>query len=141
MNRWRPKEAAATVSSSRRALWLAQGLVLQLVTLACDALDPADAPGAAETAAGREDAALLFKQHCAACHGVFGRGQVLPSSGETVASRDLSSPQFQAEHSDAQILLTLRRGVAPGMPSFEHVLSEEQLRSLVAHVRELAEAR
>lgn len=125
--------------------WLEERKILLIALLgvfACNDLDrdvesTEEASESAQQARGEE----LFLRHCASCHGVFGRGQSLPTPGEPVVSRDLSSPEFQEQHTDEQIRVILERGVAPGMPSFASVLSDEQKHAVIAHVRTLGTAR
>jgi mono/diheme cytochrome c family protein len=95
-------------------------------------VDPAELP------AGEKRGEVLYAQRCAACHGIDGRGQELPAQGDLgVASRDLTSAEFQRGHTDEQILDALEHGVDPNMPGFEGQLSESKLRDLVRHVRKL----
>ncbi len=95
-----------------------------------------------ELAAGEKRGEVLYAQRCAACHGIDGRGQELPAQNDLgVASRDLSSAEFQREHSDAQILDALEHGVEPNMPGFENQLSESELQDLVRHIRKLGSQR
>lgn len=87
---------------------------------------------------GQHRGEVLFEHHCAACHGMDGRGRGLPSPpGDTVVSRNLAARAFQADSSDAQISKVVREGEPPWMPAFEHVLSPAEIRDVVEHVRTL----
>lgn len=87
---------------------------------------------------GERRGEALFAKHCAACHGIDGRGQPLPAPGEqAVLSRNLATRAFQADHSDEQIRSAITQGVPPGMPAFGQVLSPSETQDVVGHVRQL----
>jgi mono/diheme cytochrome c family protein len=91
---------------------------------------------------GEVDGAALYARHCAACHGSEGRGDGwnVPNLGVT-----------PTVHADAAAMSsrpddTLYDGIAAGgfvldrsplMPAFAGLLSREQIRALVAHIRTL----
>ena len=81
----------------------------------------------------------LFRHHCAACHGVHGRGGPLPSAGEVVVARDLTDPGFQAERSDAELRHALAHGKSRNMPAFEQLLGPEEKDALVLYIRGLGQ--
>ena len=73
-----------------------------------------------------KDGASLYSQHCAACHGSQGNGGV---------GVPLALPDFQQSVSDDFLAKTIRHG-RPGrvMPAFKN-LSDDELNSLVKHLR------
>jgi cytochrome c6 len=73
-----------------------------------------------------------FRTKCAMCHGQDGRGSEV---GKSMNVPDLRSPVVQKLH-DAQLAQIISEGKG-GMPSFKNSLSEDQVHSLVAHVRSL----
>ena len=91
---------------------------------------------------GELDGGALYARHCAACHGDQGRGDGwnVPNIGVT-----------PTVHADAAAMSerpddTLYDGIAAGgfvldksplMPAFSGLLSREQIRALVAHIRTL----
>jgi cbb3-type cytochrome c oxidase subunit III len=80
------------------------------------------------------DAASLFNENCAKCHGKDGRAKTM--RGKTVGARNLTDAKWQAKETDEEILAAIKKG--PGaMPSFEKKLSQAQLESLVSYVRSL----
>ena len=96
------------------------------------------ATGASTTACERKaDAAQgrdLFASTCARCHGADGTGG-LPVFDGGPSPRNLHDHGFQQDRTDEQIKLTIMNGKGTGMPSFGTIFDEQQLRSLVAHVR------
>jgi cytochrome c6 len=85
-------------------------------------------------AARGDDAAPLFKQKCAMCHGADGKGD--SSMGKTLKVRDLSSADVQKQ-SDADLTAIITKGKNK-MPSYEGKLKPEEIKGLVAYVRSLA---
>ena len=81
--------------------------------------------------------AELFLAHCATCHGETGDGQ-----GETeleVPARSFQEGRFSFGDTPDQLFKTVSTGI-PGrspMPGFADVLSEDERRLVVAHVRTL----
>ena len=95
----------------------ARGLGLLLLTLL--------SVGAADATTSRE----LFETNCAVCHGIDG-APVLPNA-----------PRFsegeRMEKTDAQLLTSLSDGLNV-MPPWKGVLSEQEMREILAYVRSLA---
>ena len=83
------------------------------------------APGAAADSA-------TFRTKCAMCHGPDGSGSEV---GKSMHVPDLRSPAVQ-KLPDAQLAEIISDGKG-GMPSFKSSLSEDQVHSLVAHIRSL----
>ena len=84
----------------------------------------------ADVAQGRD----LYASTCARCHGADGSGG-LPVFDGGSPPRNFHDHAFQNERTDEQIKLTIINGKGTGMPSFGTIFDEQQLRSLVAHVR------
>lgn len=86
-------------------------------------------PDAAE---GRD----LYATTCARCHGGDGTGgQPIFDGGSS--PRNFHERAFQNERTDEQIKLTIINGKGSGMPSYGTIFDEQQLGSLVAHLRSL----
>jgi cytochrome c6 len=83
---------------------------------------------------GPESAAssATFRTKCAMCHGQDGGGSEV---GKSMNVPDLRSPVVQ-KLPDAQLAQIISDGKG-GMPSFKSSLSEDQVHSLVAHIRSL----
>ena len=73
-----------------------------------------------------EDGARLYERHCAACHGLDGKGGV---------GVPLALPAFQSTVSDHYLESTIRRG-RPGrvMPAFSS-LSDEDVKAIIRQIR------
>ena len=79
------------------------------------------------------DGAALYKTKCAMCHGPDGTGKT--PAGQKLSVRDLHSPEVQKQ-SDSDLAHVIGQGKGK-MPVFGKTLSDDQIKSLVAHVREL----
>lgn len=91
---------------------------------------------------GALDGAALYARHCAACHGNSGAGDGWNVPNIGVAPTVHSDPVAMSERPDD----TLYDGIAAGgyildrsplMPAFSQLLSREQIRALVGHIRTL----
>ena len=73
-----------------------------------------------------------FRTKCAMCHGQDGGGS---EAGKSMNVPDLRSQAVQ-KLPDAELAQIISNGKG-GMPSFKNSLSEDQIHSLVAHIRSL----
>jgi mono/diheme cytochrome c family protein/uncharacterized membrane protein len=89
----------------------------------------------ASTAAGNSAVRELFRQRCVKCHGADGTGS--PARDRLPEIPDFTKSSWQARRRDAQLLASILEG-KDEMPSWRDKISEEQARSLVAHVRTFA---
>lgn len=90
----------------------------------------------------------LYVERCALCHGMTGRGDG-PRSAYFVPDSQFI-PDFRAAGylagRDAQVLASIREGLkrlpepAIVMPQFKYILSESEMRSVLAYVHTLAKA-
>ena len=83
---------------------------------------------APDSAAG----SATFRPKCAICHGPDGSGSEV---GKSMNVTDLRSPAVQ-KLPDAELTQVISNGKG-GMPSFKSSLSEDQIHSLVVHIRSL----
>ena len=93
----------------------------------------AQAQGAAGKGGGNDDKAvveLTWKNQCAPCHGVFGRGD--GPNGPMVHAPDLTSPELQARVKDDEMIAAIKNGKNQ-MPRFD--LSDKVVAGLVARIR------
>src|SRR5271169_5530365 len=81
-----------------------------------------------------DDAAGLYKTKCAMCHGPDGKGE--PPTGKAMKVTDLASAEIQKK-TDAQLTESLTNGKGK-MTAFKGKLTDDQIKQLVAYVRELA---
>jgi len=76
----------------------------------------------------------LFKSKCAACHGPDGKGEV--PMGKKLGARNLASTEVQSQ-SDTQLVEVVTNGKNK-MPSYDGKLKSDEIKGLVAYIRELA---
>lgn len=102
-----------------------------LAVLAPAALAALSLPAAAEGL----DAAALFGQKCAVCHGKTGTPlPVFANQGV----RNFRDPQWQASKTDAELQQSITKGrQGTLMRAFEKELSKAQIEALVKHIRTL----
>jgi mono/diheme cytochrome c family protein/uncharacterized membrane protein len=77
----------------------------------------------------------LFQKRCVKCHGADGTGR--PARRRLTQIPDFTNAAWQARRNDEQLLTSVLEGVDE-MPSWRGRISEQQSRSLVAHVRAFA---
>ena len=87
---------------------------------------------------------VLFQHYCAACHGLSGDGDGFNAEQLDKEPAELSNKKFVAKKNNSQIYRVIKfggQGVRKShlMPVFGHTLSEEEIWSLVAYVRYLAD--
>ena len=138
-----------TLASSRRLA--ASLLVVVVATLgACDTggdvrpwqADDHDRPSgnsrqvSGTVAPGEEEASLIavaWRQNCARCHGMAGRGD--GPEGRMLRTPDLTRADFHDRSSDAEIANVIKKG-RNKMPAFES-LPDKVIEGLVRHIRRL----
>jgi mono/diheme cytochrome c family protein len=84
-------------------------------------------------AALADDAAALYKTKCAMCHAADGSGNV--PMGQKTGAHDFRSPEIQ-KMTDAQLTEITTKGKNK-MPGYDKKLTAEEIKGLVAYVREL----
>jgi mono/diheme cytochrome c family protein len=94
------------------------------------------------TAARAADAADNWTQHCAACHGKDGAGHT--KAGKKLGVKDLTAVENQKKFSDDDAFNSLKNGLkgddgtSTKMKPFSEKLSDDDIKALVAYVRNLA---
>ena len=88
------------------------------------------------TAASADPATETWSSKCKSCHGGDGKGET--TMGKKSKVKDLSTAQWQSQHSDAEI----RGSIADGIPDtkmkgFKDKLDDAQIEALVKYVRSL----
>ena len=76
----------------------------------------------------------IFQEQCIGCHGADGKAQT--DMGRKVHAADLTSGAVQGQ-SDVK-LEKIVKGGKEKMPAFDGKLSDEEIRSVVAYVRQIA---
>ena len=90
----------------------------------------------AATARAADDATMkLYQAKCSACHGADGSGNT--TVGKALKLKDIRDPEVQ-KMSDADLTTLIAKG-KDKMPASEKTLKPDQVKSLVAYVRELAQ--
>ena len=83
------------------------------------------------------DAAALWSQHCASCHGKDGSGSTM--MGKKLGVKDYHDAKVQAAFSDAEAARAIKEGVKTSgketMKPFGSKLSDADIKALVAYVR------
>ena len=109
---------------------------------------PADGPRFRDgsTTVSLPRAQQLYIEHCALCHGMTGQGDGPRSAYFQAGSQfipDFAAPGYLAGR-DAQVLQSLREGLrrlpepAIVMPQFKYILSEGEIRGVLAYVHTLS---
>lgn len=75
----------------------------------------------------------VFTNHCARCHGMEGKGGMMPGVGMVPTLRD---PRWHARMTDKQLASSIAHGKG-AMPPFMQVLDGNELRGVIAYVRSL----
>lgn len=86
----------------------------------------------------------LYRHFCAHCHGVHGDGDGYNAENLDKDPAELSDAEFLAKRSNERLFRVVQRGgravkKSNLMPSFGQTLSEEEIWSLVAYIRVLAQ--
>jgi len=88
----------------------------------------------ANAASAQSDAAKTFKTNCVMCHAANGSGDTAP--GKALKAKDLRSPEVQKE-TDAALTEVISKGKGK-MPAFSAKIQPDDMKKMVAYVRELA---
>jgi len=84
-----------------------------------------------------EKGQLLYTQNCAACHGDSGRGD--GPAAPTLKYKPADLLAHRGHHTDQDFLWVVRDGTGLTMPGFKGKLSEEEIRQIIAYIRQLKE--
>lgn len=93
-------------------------------------------PEIADLTPGEAEGRRLYQAACAQCHAADGTGKNWIGRFLNPSPTDFGTPQYRALlASDAFVMRTLRAPDGTSMPSFESVLSREQVEAIAAYVR------
>ena len=81
-----------------------------------------------------EKSAALFKQKCAACHGVDGKGET--ATGRALKVKDFASEEVR-KMSDEDLSEAISKGKGK-MPAYGKSMKPEDIKALVAYIRSMA---
>ena len=79
----------------------------------------------------------IYDSLCVYCHGLYGRGDGIMAKQLPVLPRDLSSPVFQSQVSEADLLRLIADGKG-AMPGVGNLMDAEQLGAVLGYVRVLS---
>jgi cytochrome c6 len=82
-----------------------------------------------------QDGAALYKAKCVGCHSDDGSGS--GPTGKQLGVKDLRSDEVQKQ-TDAQLSDSIMSGVGKKMPAYKGKLTDDQIKGLVAYIRDLA---
>ena len=85
-----------------------------------------------------ENAASLYQENCAGCHGERGAGDGPQAAGLSVPPPDLTNQEFTAQRSEVDFYQAISAGVSPEMPAYADQLSEDERWALAAYLRMIA---
>ena len=88
----------------------------------------------AATPAFADDVADIWKAKCKSCHGDDGKADT--KEGKKSKIKDISTEEWQAKHSDADIKKVISEGVTKMKP-YKDKLSEAEIDGLVKYIRAL----
>ena len=86
------------------------------------------------------DPVEIYDQMCAGCHGFWGDGGEGHRGGFSPHVGTLADKEYMAQVTDEYLVMIIKKGGAymgkiATMPAWEKRLSDEQIRSIVAHIR------
>ncbi len=79
----------------------------------------------------------VYDQLCMGCHGMYGHGKGGLSSKMPDSLPDLSNSNFQAQHSNKELIQIITKGIE-AMPGTEDILKPQEIESVVAFIRLLS---
>ncbi|HXO04265.1 MAG TPA: cytochrome c [Candidatus Sulfotelmatobacter sp.] len=82
-----------------------------------------------------QDAAALYKSKCVVCHSDDGSGS--GPTGKQLGAKDLRSDDVQKQ-TDAQLNDSITNGMGKKMPAYKGKITDDQIKGLVAYIRDLA---
>jgi mono/diheme cytochrome c family protein len=100
---------------------------------------PSDTPPTDAAAAGGTIAAgeAIYKQRCVLCHGTEGKGDGVGAAGLDPKPRNHTDGTYMNAQSDEALLAVISAGKGQ-MPAWGQVLTEQQMKDVLAYVRTLA---
>ena len=85
------------------------------------------------------DAKENFATHCVKCHGEDGKGDT--KMGNKAGVKDFTDAKYMESKKDDQMAKSIKEGIKDGdktmMKAYAELLSDDEIKALVAHVRSL----
>ncbi len=97
----------------------------------------ATTPAPGGTAAAGDLGATVYASRCQLCHGPTGHGDGPAAASLNPHPRNHTDGSYMNGRTDAQLLEVIRNGKGP-MPAWGTVLSDEEIKAVLKHVRSLA---
>lgn len=92
------------------------------------------------TLLAQSDAKALYDSKCASCHGAGGAGDGAMAKAMKATVPSFADADFQASRTDEQFVASVTTGKAPMMPGFGSQLKPEQIKDLVAYIRQFGKS-
>jgi mono/diheme cytochrome c family protein len=92
-------------------------------------------PGHAQK--GLSNGAAIFQEQCSGCHGPDGKAQT--DMGKKMQAADLTSDEIQ-QQSDSKLAGIVKSGQKK-MPAFNGKLSDDEIKAVVAYVKEFGKGK
>ncbi len=83
------------------------------------------------------DGAKIYAEKCALCHGPNGKGDGPGGAALNPKPRDHTDGKYMNTRTDEQLLEVIHNGKG-NMPAWKGILTEEQMKAVLKHVRSLA---
>lgn len=120
---------------------IAAAAVLSATLYVVVRIKPNDGGGSVQSGAQAPSPRALYAQHCASCHGGTGKGDGAEARVLLTRPKDFTAPGYLAGYQDAFLFDIIKEGGSifgkPAMPRWAHLLTDEEIRGLVAYVRAL----
>lgn len=135
-----PAQPMAPRDAERLAAYLLSGEAATEPSLSAPDVEPQAPPAISESE--RNNGAALYARHCAACHGPEGRGDGWNAPTLPVPPTAHADAALMSARPDDTLFDAIAGGAwvldgSPMMPPFVELLSTEQIRALVRHIRTL----
>jgi cytochrome c6 len=97
----------------------------------------AAAPSTSSTASATVDGAAIYAEKCTVCHGPNGKGDGPGGAALNPKPRDHTDGKYMNSRTNEQLLEVIHNGKG-NMPAWKGVLTEDQMKAVLKHVRGLA---
>jgi mono/diheme cytochrome c family protein len=102
-------------------------------------------PPGSDVKAGASPGEKVFAKHCAVCHGPDGKGNGPAAPSMKPRPRDFTAGEYKykttaqgSPPTDGDLVAVVKQGlIASGMPYFSDVLSDDEIRDVVRHIKSL----